>query len=129
MLSNSVKTALVYTYITGNFPKNIHLDTWSRLYDLCDGIVERVLKPEALEYIKDHPFKVAHDYLTGLGFYVKPNHFRGTSHYVNYIHPENEDEASAYRSGGVTIRPFVDKPPYLSKNISHEQIISLTKTD
>jgi hypothetical protein len=125
MVTNAAKTALAYMHITGEFPRGIQLATWSQINDLADrdGNMRRALKPEALALIDSHPFKVAHDYLTGLGFRVIP-HQRGTSHYVSYINHDNGDGATAYRAGGATVRPYSDKPPYRSENLSHDQIVT-----
>lgn len=125
MVTKAAKTALAYMHITGEFPRGIQLATWSKINDLADRDrnMRRALKPDALALIEGHPFKVAHDYLSGLGFKVIHGQ-RGTSHYVRYINHETGAEATAYRAGGATIRPYTDKPPYRSENLSHDQIVA-----
>ncbi|AKF13641.1 hypothetical protein PHIN3_378 [Sinorhizobium phage phiN3] len=100
-MRNSLKTALAYAHITGNLPKNIHMDTYLQASSCLktgfgNGPPRKIVKDEYLKDIEDHPFVIGHKLLSEQGFSLPRQ--RKTSHTISYMR-HDDVEAFITRSG------------------------------
>lgn len=115
----AVRRALAHCFATGDFPKGIHLDTWSRAHSLCtrsDYLATGrfyVLKAEALAAIQREPLYLATRAILALGFRREVAGRKSTSHSVAFAHKAADRlEAFACRGGDGWIWLRRDSVPY-----------------
>lgn len=108
-LRPAVVRALVYVKHTGHLPRNLHVETWSDVFDLCESEAGKVtfkIRPDEKveEAIARHPMERAIGKLLAEGGWrAKIIHFsdRGTGRYITFLHPERGVECSIYDRGYV----------------------------
>lgn len=105
-LAPGVRRALAYCFATGDFPKGIHLATWSAAHNLAtraDYLATGrfyVLKAEALAAIQREPLYLATRAILALGFSRDRSGRKRTSHSVEFAHKAGDSlEAFACRGG------------------------------
>ena len=91
---------------------SIHLKTWSKAHAMTEqqpymlGNIQlhrNVVKAEFIEALNDHPMWIAHLHMKSLGFKLARSMYRQTSHYVSYMHSEDNRWGTIYRHGGGSI--------------------------
>lgn len=121
-ISEALKQTLAYVGIRGNYPKGIRVDTRIAAYDYVVFNAEIVggrfyeLTDEAKALVHDHPFSVAHRFLTARGLRPVVYPSCKTLHYIEYTNSEGT-KALLFRGGSVSIRP-----PFEYQNYTAEQV-------
>lgn len=118
----SVRRALAFADATGVTPSHLHLATWSAARECLERVPYMVagvessrlaVKPEYREAVAADPLAVACAWFRARGF--KATTFRGTSHYVAFLHPHNGAEGLAHRGGGGSVTMEHDSKPFRTR--------------